>query len=502
MNKLLTILLTVIISLGTTAGRASDVPLGGVLVQGSSGFSPIEFLPLYREFLGEVIEDADRDTILERVKAFYVARGNDARDIGFEAVFSENGILTVIVNEPFIESVLVSGQEHLNDNRIWDLAESLKTLRPLTQSGFEQAVAQISTTLDLSVTGELETVAESRHIYQARLQVAPKAWQGAVGIDNRNLRRIDREMLQARVSFSGFADPERRVTLQVASATDPDLFRYGALVGEQSFGRNYFQLLLSSTRAEGDDNPFDIEQEYEGESGRIYYERDLHQSAQRSVQAFASISAYNVSTYENSIKARADRIRSWEAGLSYVFASGFDSIHQVSTSLISGVDGWGARNSDNSQDIDFLIWMVDYDLFQPLGSFGELRFAVDVQHTNDNLPPSERFAIGGARIGGAYDPATLTGDRGASARVEWMRSLDRNVLGITPSVYSYYDYGRTWFEADNEPDDSAASAGLGLRFNGRGYLLYLEAASAVRAPRYADNDADDTRLFFAIERRF
>jgi hemolysin activation/secretion protein len=91
-----------------------------------------------------------------------------------------------------------------------------------------------------------------------------------------------------------------------------------------------------------------------------------------------------------------------------------------------------------------------------------VRLDAFAQQSNDVLPYSERFKIGGDRLGRGFEVAEIAGDQGVGAKVQIDRHLRRApaVFGRT-SVYGFYDIAATWKEIV-PGRESAASAGLGF----------------------------------------
>src|SRR4029079_15102277 len=76
-----------------------------------------------------------------------------------------------------------------------------------------------------------------------------------------------------------------------------------------------------------------------------------------------------------------------------------------------------------------------------------LRFDGFAQFSNDELPDSERFKIGGDRLGRGFEVAEIAGDRGLGAKLELRRDLvsTDSFLGRV-SAYGFYDFGSGWEE--------------------------------------------------------
>jgi len=98
------------------------------------------------------------------------------------------------------------------------------------------------------------------------------------------------------------------------------------------------------------------------------------------------------------------------------------------------------------------------------------------------LPDSERFKIGGDRLGRGFEVAEIAGDRGLGAKLELRRDLvsSESFLGRV-SAYGFYDFGSAWKE-DRRGRESAATAGTGLAIAGAALTGYLEVAAPLTGP--------------------
>jgi hemolysin activation/secretion protein len=113
-----------------------------------------------------------------------------------------------------------------------------------------------------------------------------------------------------------------------------------------------------------------------------------------------------------------------------------------------------------------------------------LRVDVLAQYSDDVLPYSERFKIGGDRIGRGFEVTEVAGDRGAGGKMELRRELTLTgtpLFGRT-SVYSFYDFGAVWSASGSGTRQSATSGGLGFALNGERLGGYLELAKPFTRP--------------------
>ncbi len=151
-----------------------------------------------------------------------------------------------------------------------------------------------------------------------------------------------------------------------------------------------------------------------------------------------------------------------------------------------GLDIIGARGTAGFTDTVFtkINGRVTYDRQIGKTLFAHLRAAG--QYSDDRLAGSERFAVGGADFGRAFDTAFISGDRGAagSAELALRPKLPARLSGT--EVYGFID-GATLTIVARGPyaagDFDLASAGAGVRFAYTSRAsLQLEAARAIDQP--------------------
>jgi hemolysin activation/secretion protein len=98
------------------------------------------------------------------------------------------------------------------------------------------------------------------------------------------------------------------------------------------------------------------------------------------------------------------------------------------------------------------------------------------------LPDSERFKIGGDRLGRGFEVAEIAGDSGLGGKLELRRDLlNTDTFMGRLSAYGFYDIGAAW-KQDQPGRESAATAGTGLAIQGATLTGYLEIAAPLTGP--------------------
>ena len=132
------------------------------------------------------------------------------------------------------------------------------------------------------------------------------------------------------------------------------------------------------------------------------------------------------------------------------------------------------------------------------------------QWSNDVLPPSEQFYLGGARFTRGFYAGQVPGDKALAVTVEVQlnTTIDLTLFGWKPEIasqfYLFHDWGETW---QNQSVDAAArlvSAGGGVRLQLTKYVeLDLEAlARLTKRPPPAVSDVNGIGLYWRLVGRF
>ena len=111
-----------------------------------------------------------------------------------------------------------------------------------------------------------------------------------------------------------------------------------------------------------------------------------------------------------------------------------------------------------------------------------MRFDGFSQYTRHVLPDTERFKIGGDRLGRGFEVAEIAGDSGLGAKVELRRDLKNTESFIGRlSAYGFYDFGAAW-KNDSQAANRQQPQARGLAISGGSLTGYLEVAAPLTGP--------------------
>lgn len=203
-----------------------------------------------------------------------------------------------------------------------------------------------------------------------------------------------------------------------------------------------------------------------------------------------------------------DHIRGVRLGIVYDRADEFSGVNLVSLYVGQGIDAFGSSGNDNelasraNGQADFTKLEGTVSRLQGLGSALSAFAHIEWQYAFDPLLSSEECVYGGSRIGRAFDPAYLTGDRCAAGLLE-LRAEPAflSTPHFQSQLYVFADYGyveRIAPVAGGEDSDSASSVGAGIRIK---LPSYSEANFEAARPLDGGED-HDWRGFFSLTARY
>jgi hemolysin activation/secretion protein len=112
------------------------------------------------------------------------------------------------------------------------------------------------------------------------------------------------------------------------------------------------------------------------------------------------------------------------------------------------------------------------------------------------LPNTERYRIGGDRLGRGFEIAELAGDQGVGAKAELRREMSGTASNVgKTSLYGFYDFAAAW-KQDQPGRESAATAGIGFAVE---YWRLSGSLEVAQPLTHADVEGDrETKVFAEV----
>ncbi len=239
--------------------------------------------------------------------------------------------------------------------------------------------------------------------------------------------------------------------------------------------------LLFRSHSAPNEEPFNLDDEYTRERLTFRLSKPFQQRPELSLSGSLGFEADDLVIDRAGDIIRDDRLRIVEGILRAGWRAGTTQL-TTNLQLRHGLDAFGSglNASDLADDprrADFIVTLMQASAYRRFADRWSLRLDMFSQISGYVLPDSERFKIGGDRLGRGFEVAEIAGDSGLGGKLELRRDLMNTDTFIGRlSAYGFYDIGATW-KQDLPGRESAATAGTGFALQGAALTGYLEVAA-------------------------
>ena len=472
-----------------TAPAARAVPaLTTVIVAGSSRYSVPQLFASYRAQLGQPISRDNARAITEALAALYVADGYLQPEFALDDSLTGRGVLRVQVFEPQVTRVVFEGDDGRFRDALERIGSALENAKPLRKDDVPRALRRMREIAGLAVTANTRRDARTRNAYELVVKSDFTSIDGVVRMNNRGTDQVGPLFLLGQVFANGLFGHEEKLGLIFAAATDHDEYLGGGLYLDTPLGRNGTRgnALLFRSHSAPNEAPVNLDDEYTRERATFKVTQPLRQDSALSLSTSFGLEVDNLAIDRSGNAIREDRLRIVETALRGALRAGVTQI-TASLQLRKGLNalGSGLQADDLGDDprrADFWMTQLSVSAYRRFAERWSLRLDAFAQHSDYVLPDSERFKIGGDRLGRGFEVAEIAGDRGLGGKLELRRDLvnTESLIGRL-SAYGCYDIGAAW-KQDQPGRESAATAGVGLGMQGAKLTGYLEVAAPLTGP--------------------
>lgn len=486
--------------------------LAGILVEGATAYSNLEFLSLYRSYLGRQTTVRDLRDIAETITRHYQDDGYFLSHAFVPAQNIEFGIVRIRVIEGHIEDwrFMADGAGH--DLLIDRMLQPVLRQRPVRKPDLMTVLRRINALPGLTVNPELRSVPDRLGVHELELATETRHFSGTLDIDNRGSEFIGPVRESASMKISNLAGRHEYYQLKLTTAGEHDELAYIDASTEWLLAASGLRLRLSAThirsRPGGDLAPLDVL--VTNDRYRLGLSYPLDQSVNGGKYIGGYLETYQSRTDVQAVRRLEDELHKLKLDYRQAWAAGRGPVRSLLVSVTRGLPVGDSRvvdtqTGDGVGRPDFTSLRLRYVDRRLMGGRWEFTASFEGQYAAHELPSSERYSVGGGRFGSAYDPSEITGDHGAAGRLELAHRDRRSVDGWRLRWYGAYDIGAVWerVKAAGQGRVSAASLSLGVRAAATNYQASLELAKPLtRAVASQGVDGEDVRAFASIGCRF
>jgi hemolysin activation/secretion protein len=475
----------------TTVAKPAPQPapatLTTVIITGSTVYSTPQLFAAYRDQLGRPYSREVTRVVAGVLADMYVRDGYVKPELTLDESLTGRGVLRLQVYEAQVTQVIYEGDGGKFDDALDDIGARLENARPLRKDDVSQALRAMRQIAGLAVTATTRRDPLIRNAYELVVQADYSPVDGVVRMNNRGTDQVGPAFLLGQLFANGLFGRQEKIGLIYAAATDHDEYLGGGLYVDTAFGDGGARgnALLFRSHSAPNEAPVVVD-EYTRERLTMRVSKPFQQRTDLSMSGSLGFEADDLIIDRAGDIIRDDRLRIVEGVLRTSWRAGATQL-SANLQLRHGLDAFGSGldASDLANDprrADFIVTLVQGSAYRRFADRWSLRLDMFSQISGYVLPDSERFKIGGDRLGRGFEVAEIAGDSGLGGKLELRRDLmNTETFFGRLSAYGFYDIGAAW-KQDRPGRESAATAGTGFAIQGAALTGYLEVAAPLTGP--------------------
>ena len=494
---LLLALATVWSSTAAADDAQSTAVIAAVILEDVTAFSSESLLPAYAESLGRLRTPTEERALRDRVVSLYSDAGflPPAVLLQLEEEKAAN-IVRLKVIESAITQVHPLGFSPAQTSSIQRQIQVLQTLQPVAFEDIENFRADVEVTLNIRLDTDLVPLANRPSEYRLEFKARPSV-SGELIYTAEGSQSLGRHMAGATLTVSNPVQGVSELYLTALHTIETDGYgNFGAGSTVPLSDAHRLQLDFSNARAVPQYAFASKGTRYRRHWSRLQYVHDFRSNREEEIDLYFALSMRNYEREEFGLVSLDEQLRLVDFGMRAITGSATLAF-RTDVNVRVGLNELGARRrdifSDEAQDLSFRLLGIDYTIWQSLPVGFSVKLDFSGQYSPQQLPYSQRFSMGGGTFFYAYEAGEFSGDSGLGSRVEFRRSIDTEVAGLSRLVpYVYYGIASA-YENLSESSQSAAGAGAGLRLSTNSFSAFLEVAQPLtQSSEYKGTDARAT----------
>lgn len=481
--------------------------LSAVNIEGATVFSSEELAQSFERYLASQVGQAELDKITADITERYRRAGYLLSYATLPEQSVRSGIVRIRVVEGYVDKVRIQGDSR-TAAAVRGLGERLGADRPLSKSTLERSLG-LARDIPGVVLADARISRSPRDPARHQLTISLRSDRIRTLTYTDNRGTIGGARVRGYTSFNLASIAVPGDQLQVDLFTIPsDDFRYLYGQVKASIPLNSDGLRLSLAASRGDQFRRLSGADQRGDSRQLIADLAFPFAEGRAFSLVGHVSLDDRKSEEkrSGTIIQRDRLQ---------VARGWVEFARVSNSRIEGrvgiSRGFDLGSATESGDplasrpgagARFTKFNASVQVVAPVLESLFLRVETVAQYSTKPLLAPEEFALGGSRIGRAFDFNEITGDHGIGGMLELSYRLEdsrRGPKGL--EVFTYVDGGGAFRKRrlTGLPDKQwLAGAGWGARFSALGFVWSGE----VGVPIARSNAARDVRAFFSVARAF
>lgn len=469
--------------IGSTQSLASTgdgTVIGAVVFEGVTVFTPDHLGPVYQSTIGKRLSPDTRNTLSDNVRQLYDDSGFYRPSVTVVPHENVPGVVLVQVQEPRLAVIDIRDVSVAEARRLEQAFTPLQDIQPLSRRYVDYVAQQYETANNVVLDTELTPLgARADDEGQYTLLVRKRRhWLGVLSYSTEGDRRLGRELVIGQIAVANPVTAIRQARLFGLHTAESDAYRVlgGGVVAAPTL-HNRVSLGTRVGRAVLDNEASPGETVYRFQEHELEWGYSVDGPEQVDTEVFAGVIARSYTRTDEEEREIDEALRMADIGFT-TLRQGSRQAHRLTLNGRVGFDAAGAyrrgTQAGESVDLSFRIARAEYTFWSGLPLGLTYRVLLEGQYSAETLPSSQRFVIGGSAFARAYEPGAFSGDRGAGAELELRRRV-ASPWGLPTELTPFIYYGIAMaYQNESQSRDSAASAGLGVRFRADPLSGYLE----------------------------
>lgn len=384
------------------------------------------------------------------------------------------GEVRILVAEGHIDAIKLTGDLTRSERVFIEKAVAdLKEKQPTDRGDLDRTLLLLNDVPGLDVKSQIRK-SRAANAVTLDLEAEQTRFDASVGYDSRTTQLIDQGQVSAKLAGYGVFRAGDSTQLDLASSTDFEDFRYVGLEHDTPLGSNGTRAGFGVARLESV-----VEDTGISGDATLYAVNLTHpfvRSKKHNLRGLLAVDALDSRNAAFGSLVATERTRAVRTAVSYD-RNDTDSYAGVSLKLSQGLEVWDAQTS---QPVDELAFFKAEANVKTVFRFAERSFVranAAAQWSEDALPANERFSVGGANYGRAFETGLINADKGAAVSLETAYRPFSSGKFASSEIYTFADYAVVDFIDRPIDDIDLGSAGLGVRANyDSNFELGLEAS--------------------------
>lgn len=488
-SPILLFIIAAALEITTVAAHAASPALTSVVVEGATVYGPSDLFNVYASELGKPITRETAQAVVLSLAEKYEADGYTRPQIRVVPALAEIGVLRLDVLEPRISRVEIEGDPGPHRSELERIGDEITAEVPLRRDRLAAGLARARALPGLTLSASTARDEASPGAYALSLDTKFDRVSGLVRFTNRGTDQVGPEFLLGQVITNGVAHGRATLGLLFGAATEYNEYRGLGFIASGSTGDAGGKITLTGFRshAEPHEPSLDVNVRYVRDTSSLRFTHPVHASAARSLSLAAGLNVDDLLIEVRGLRLRDEQLRMLVTGAYWRGRSKPSVQYAASAELVHGLDGLGsglyaADLAVDPRRADFTLIKLSYTRLLRFAAQWSLRLDTFAQQSNDVLPYTQQFKIGGDRLGRGFDVARVAGDTGVGGKIELRRGLPgAPALLSGASLYGFYDLGAAWRE-NASGRDSASTAGFGFGVQNAKTSAYVEVAEPLTQP--------------------